>query len=185
MMLLSKLLNILLTLQIIAVSIAQGQSRPAPHENKSPIDLTNQQIELCKLNDEFLNWHAPPPETNTIRMATAAPTREPDWNGRLQNILGDGIFINWNVIIPLNMESENFLCLLIDHIADMTKFRNKRQKKLGNNEELFRLLLPHFGFRESVPAVGIEVVGKVSMLFISFGNTNVKPLSRRKPILHL
>jgi len=99
MMLRSKLLNVLLALQIIIAATAQGQSRPAPHESKPLIDLTSQQIALCKLNDEFLNWHAPPPETNTIRMATAAPTREPDWNGRLQNILGDGMFTNWNVII--------------------------------------------------------------------------------------
>jgi len=68
--------------------------------------LTDQQAQLCKLNDDYLNWQAPPPQKNPIKLATAPAVREPDWNGRLKNILGDGTFTNWNVVIYSMMVNE-------------------------------------------------------------------------------
>jgi hypothetical protein len=73
---------------------------PAPSTNAaSGSGLTDQQVQLCKLNHDFLNWQPPPQETNTIKMATAGPIREPDWNGKLQTILGDGTFTDWRAVI--------------------------------------------------------------------------------------
>jgi len=77
----------------------QGNANAATHSGSSGNGLTDQQVQLCKLNDDFVHWEPPPPETNAIKRATAGPVREPDWNGRLQSILGDGTFTNWKVML--------------------------------------------------------------------------------------
>lgn len=84
--------------QPLAATSSPG-SHPASTPKSSAAGLTDQQLALCKLNDDYLSWQAPPPETNPIKIATAPPVKEPDWNGRLQAILGDGTFTDWKVVL--------------------------------------------------------------------------------------
>jgi hypothetical protein len=58
-----------------------------------------QQMALCKLFDEFNTWQPPPGETNPIKAAAAPRVKEPDWNTKMHDIMGEGAFVDWKGVL--------------------------------------------------------------------------------------
>lgn len=87
----------LLLLSSIHGAAFQSQSavRLKTANPKPAMVMPVQEVQLCQLFDEFDHWQPPRQDSNPIKQATAPPIKEPDWQKRMNEIMGDGSFTDW------------------------------------------------------------------------------------------
>jgi hypothetical protein len=150
---------------LIAVTVAKifafqkqssGNAKPAISAGTADAGPSRQE-QLCKLFDEFNRWQPPPGESNPIKAASAPPYKEPDWNTKMHDIMGDGAFVNWKGKLHVfNVVANREISILVDlPCPAVTSFITVPDVRNTHY---------HFKIRSTQPKLGSEISNALSTM---------------------